>query len=190
MSHEPTPDQLSTWLKQQLGFLREELRSELRSELQAGAAAAGPATPIEPRGRGRTALICSADPAFTTELSQVLKQLGHKTERTGTEMAASARLSRREVSVVVVGPTLEEGTPEGLLNRLSRLPSDRRRATFVVAVRDGVRAADAGIAFMMGANLVMTPADLPRFSELLAEGSEDRDDFYHVFESTLEEVGG
>ncbi|MFN7974535.1 MAG: hypothetical protein U0166_19650 [Acidobacteriota bacterium] len=129
------------------------------------------------------ALVCEPDAAVARALDGALRSLGYQID-VQTGLQESFQALDQAYDLVVVGHAFAED-PEGgktLLRKLAGGSPERRRHTFVAFVSPKYKSLDGLPAFVLGADIVISSADVGRAMELLREGIRGKAQLYRVFE--------
>lgn len=137
------------------------------------------------------ALVCDPNGQSAGTIETALKQLGYQVEILGGLQDSFQALDQGYELVAIAHAFPED--PEGgktLLRKLAGSSSERRRHTFVAFVSPKYKSLDGLPAFVLGADLVIASADLPRTLEILREGIRGKAHLYRAFERAQAQLGG
>jgi hypothetical protein len=135
-------------------------------------------------GRGdRAALLCCHEPAYAEYLAAELRAMGYKLHLAAGHAEAIHRLSIRSYHLTVVLENLEGCALEGntLLQHLAGLPTDDRRATYVVLLCQSFETGDEMGAYALSVDQLVGYRDIAQFAALAGPAIEEHEESNHQF---------
>ena len=150
-------------------------------------AAAAPANNQEDRiGREDcAALICCHEPSYLEYLTGQLRGMGYKVHHARGHQEAIKRLASRAYHMTVLLENLEGCAlaDNALLGHLTLLPTDERRATFVVMLCQSFATGDEMSAYAWSVDLLLSYQDIAQFAALVNPAVEEHNESNGVFTS-------
>lgn len=157
--------------------------------IQLPAAQPPPAAHEEDRiGReDRSALVCCHEPAYLEYLTGELRGVGYKVHHARGHQEAVHRIVGRSYDLTVLLENLEGCTLAGnsLLQHLSSVTTDERRATYVLMLCQSFATGDDLNAYALSVNQLVNYQDIAQFSALLAPAMEEHQDRNRFFDAAL-----
>jgi len=133
---------------------------------------------------GAKALIVGAD---SPAIRQAAKLAGYLPVHHAETLKAREFFNQELPQLVFLNPSPMTQPPlEGMAAMLSVVPSDRRKA-FYVLVADNLRTLDGNAAFLYGVNLVVATRDLPQFPQIFREEHAAHDRMYASMNAVMRE---
>jgi len=172
-----------------------KLTVDRRTLESSGAAAPAPRPPAQPQAPapdhddhadefGAKALIVGAD---SPAIRQAAKLAGYLPVHHAETLKAREFFNQELPQLVFLNPSPMTQPPlEGMAAMLSVVPSDRRKA-FYVLVADNLRTLDGNAAFLYGVNLVVATRDLPQFPQIFREEHAAHDRMYASMNAVMRE---
>lgn len=155
----------------------------------AGAAAPPPPNHIEDRiGRDdRSALVCCHEPSYVEFLTGQLRGIGYKVHHATSADAACGRLASRTYDLTILLENLEGCAlvDNELLRCLVLLPTDERRATFVIMLCQSFTTNDERSAYAWSVNQLINYQDIGQFAALVAPVVEEHNESNRFFTAAL-----
>lgn len=143
---------------------------------------------FQPEG-SKKALICDDDKMICKVIEDSISKLGYSADGATTIEKALSVLDKPDIeySLILIDKVFPED-PEGgfkILTRITSLPLDVRRKTFVVFISGDIKSMDATSAFLMGANAVVNKKDLDKLTGIIATELGEYERLYRVFSASL-----
>ena len=154
----------------------------------AGAAAAATLANNQEDRIGRedcSALICCHEPSYLEYLTGQLRGMGYKVHHARGHQEAIKRLAARSYHMTVLLENLEGCAlaDNALLGHLTLLPTDERRATFVVMLCQSFATGDELSAYAWSVDLLLNYQDIAQFAAVAAPVLEEHIESNSVFTS-------
>ena len=138
----------------------------------------------------RSALVCCHEPAYLEYLTEQLRGIGYKVHHARGHQDAAQRLAGRAYDLTVLLENLEGCAlaDNVLLQQLSGVVTDERRATFIVMLCQSFGTADEFNAYALSVNLVINYQDIAQFSALVVPALEEHHERNRFFDAALRKV--
>ena len=135
----------------------------------------------------RSALLCCHEPAYIEYLTTQLRGIGYKVHHARTHQQAAQRLGGRAYHLTVLLENLEGCLLESnsLLRHLAAMPTDERRATFVVLLCQSFATGDELNAYAQSVDLLINYTDVGQFDALVVPAVEEHNESNRFFEAVL-----
>jgi hypothetical protein len=123
----------------------------------------------------RCALICCHEASYSTFLAKQARDLGYKVHHAQGHASGQERIAGRNYHLTVLLENLEgcQLANHALLAHLSSLPTNDRRATYIVLLCQSFATGDDRAAYALGVNLLINYQDVNQFAEILAPAIEE-----------------
>jgi len=140
----------------------------------------------------RGALLCCHEPAYADYLAAKLREMGYKLHWGAGHADAIHRLAARSYHVTVVLENLEGCAlaHNTLLEYLADLPTDQRRATYVVLLCQSFNTGDELEAYAHSVDQVISYQDISQFESLVAPALEEHEEGNHHFVTVAARLAG
>lgn len=135
----------------------------------------------------RSALVCCHEPAYLEYLTEQLRGMGYKVHHARTHQQAVQRLTSRSYGMTVLlenleGCALADNT---LWLHLTTLPTDERRATYVIMLCQSYSTGDEMNAYALSVDHLINYQDIAQFSSLVVPALEEHHERNRFFEAAL-----
>lgn len=140
----------------------------------------------------RAALLCCHEPAYADFLAAELRRMGFKLHWADGHAESIHRLTARTYHLTVVLENLEGCalTQNALLQHLAALPTDERRATYVVLLCQSFPTGDEMAAYAASVDQVINYHDISQFAELVVPALEEHEEGNHHFVTVAARLAG
>ena len=132
-------------------------------------------------------LVCCHEPAYLEYLTEQLRGIGYKVHHATSHQLAVQRLASRSYHMTVLLENLEGCAlaDNGLLRHLSAVPTDERRATYVVMLCQSFGTGDEMNAYALSVDQLINYQDIAQFSALVVPAMEEHQEGNRFFEAAL-----
>ncbi len=139
----------------------------------------------------KTALLCTADPARSEKMEQLLRQLDFYVSASPTAALALNKLRNNRYDLILLDELFEaEQQADNLvLHHIQFLPMHARRQFFMCLISNEMTSMDHFAAFRIGADLILNAGDLDKIKIILVRALKEHKSFYKIFNSELEKKG-
>ena len=140
----------------------------------------------------RAALLCCHEPAYAEYLAAQLRGMGYKLHYAPGHDDAIHRLGTRSYHLTVVLENLEGCAlaANTLLQCLALLPTDERRATYVVLLCQSFTTGDERGAYAQSVDQVINYEDIAQFASLVEPALEEHEEGNHHFVTVAARLAG
>ena len=135
----------------------------------------------------RSALVCCHEPSYLQFLTGQLRSMGYKVHHATGHQAAVGRLAARAYDLTVLLENLEGCAlvDNALLRHLTLMPTDERRATFVVMLCQSFATGDEYSAYAWSVELLISYQDIGQFVSLASPVIEEHNESNRFFTAAL-----
>ena len=134
--------------------------------------------------------MCCHEPAYLEYLTEQLRGIGYKVHHATTHQQAAQRLASAGVSVVTVScskiwKVARWPTISLLQSNLAAVPTDERRATYIVMLCQSFATGDDMNAYALSVNQLINYQDIAQFSALMVPAMEEHQESNRFFDAAL-----
>ncbi len=141
--------------------------------------------------RGKTALICEADPVVRVKISNILEEMGYYITESATAHDSLRDMRFHAYHLIVVNENFDaQGAADNhVLDYIRHLPMNVRRNIFVIMLSVGVSTMDNMAAFAESVNLIINLENIDDAGAIIERGIADDEAFYSTFKSAMKKAG-
>lgn len=135
----------------------------------------------------RSALVCCHEPSYVQFLTGQLRGIGYKVHHATSHAVAAGRLAARTYDMTVLLENLEGCAlvDNELLRDITLLPTDERRATFVVMLCQSFATGDERSAYAWSVDMLINYQDIGQFATLVVPVVEEHNETNRFFTAAL-----